>query len=353
MLDFSLKLPFRLRDRVKSAMPDETPNRSESSAAETVSQVQELIRELEALLALMAAQPEANVELPPEFATLIANVAQLKTTLTTDEAAAAESAGTVAATAETIAPEIESRPETAPSTTTADATATTEDEWLPEAPSPEPEDAEEETDGLATVRQLGGTLWQALRGVLPESLSEQLSDGALAGILGGMLVVVLVIGTFALPSGEAPPPEAPAPPIAPSGATQPEPPAPTVTPPPAPQAPSPSRSLRLTPEQKLIAAIQEQVAQITDQYAEGLIQSLQVNFQAGRLRVLMGAGWYDLERDRQTQIANEVLARARQLDFAKVEMVDPQETLLARNPVVGDQMVIFQREAPTPTAAQP
>jgi len=44
--------------------------------------------------------------------------------------------------------------------------------------------------------------------------------------------------------------------------------------------PTPTPTLELTPEQNLIASIENQVAEITDRYADGLIQSIQANFQS-------------------------------------------------------------------------
>jgi hypothetical protein len=106
---------------------------------------------------------------------------------------------------------------------------------------------------------------------------------------------------------------------------------------------SPNPPLELTPEQSLIAAIQKQVAEITGQYAEGLILSIEANFLSSRLRVTLGDSWYGLTERKQQQLANEMLERSQQLDFRKLELIDSQDNLLARSPVVGSNMVILQR----------
>jgi hypothetical protein len=109
-------------------------------------------------------------------------------------------------------------------------------------------------------------------------------------------------------------------------------------------APKPSAPpLRLTPEQKLIARIQDQVAEVSNQYVGGLIQSVQANFRASRLTVKVGNGWYDLAPAQQDKLANDLLKRAKQLDFSKLELTSPDNTLLARSPVVGAEMIIMQR----------
>jgi len=60
--------------------------------------------------------------------------------------------------------------------------------------------------------------------------------------------------------------------------------------------------LELTPEQNLIASIENQVAEITDSYADGLIQSIQANFQGSRLlskSVMIGT----LQQSQQDKLA--------------------------------------------------
>lgn len=110
--------------------------------------------------------------------------------------------------------------------------------------------------------------------------------------------------------------------------------------------PQPEAEPELTPEQGLIAAIQEQVSEITTRYAEGLIESIEANFRDGRLIIAVGEDWFTLENKRQDELAKEMLARSRQLDFTKLVLTTPEGKLLARSPVVGENMVILQRENP-------
>ena len=108
----------------------------------------------------------------------------------------------------------------------------------------------------------------------------------------------------------------------------------------------PEAEPELTPEQGLIAAIQEQVSEITTRYAEGLIESIEANFRDGRLIIAVSEDWFTLNKDRQDELAKEMLARSRQLDFTKLVLTTPDGKLLARSPVVGENMVILQREQP-------
>jgi len=110
---------------------------------------------------------------------------------------------------------------------------------------------------------------------------------------------------------------------------------------------APETEPELTPEQSLIAAIQEQLSEITTRYAEGLIASLEANFRDGRLIIAVTEEWFNLSPDRQDELSKEMLARSRLLDFTKLVLTTPDGKLLARSPVVGQKMVILQRETPS------
>lgn len=201
--------------------------------------------------------------------------------------------------------------------------------------------------------QLG---WSAalgkIRSLLPENLNQKLSDTALTGVIAG-IAVILVWTTSALLPGKPPdvanvPSSEPVPLaniITPPELTAPAEPQPIeVTPPPEP-VPTPTPTLELTPEQNLIASIENQVAEITDSYADGLIQSIQANFQGSRLTIKVGDDWYNLQQSQQDKLAARMLERAREFDFSQLEITDHLGTLLARSPVVGQEMVILKRQA--------
>lgn len=214
--------------------------------------------------------------------------------------------------------------------------------------------------GLVKKLQTG---WQValdkIRALLPENLSSKLSDLGLTSII--VVIFGLLLGTISVSLLQQPTKVATAPP--PETVTIPEPEPPTNTIPPSTTAPPKSDLLPdltapteskpiaiapppepvLTPEQNLIAAIENQVAEVTDRYADGLIQSIQVNFQGSRLAIKVGDDWYTLNQSQQDKLATRMLERSRQLDFSRLEITDPQGTLIARSPVVGDSMVILKR----------
>jgi hypothetical protein len=210
-----------------------------------------------------------------------------------------------------------------------------------------------------------GGLLRTIRLFLPSNLSTKLSDTALTGIVTG--IAVILVWTTAtvftgkptevatLPSVE----EVPAPTITtPPESVVPEPqPAEEITPPPEVQTPpsptpepepiptpTPTPIIELTPEQALIAAIENQVAEISDRIASGLIKSIQANFRTSNLTVKISDDWYTLKESQQDKLAAKILQRSQELDFTHLEIIDSQDKLIARNPVVGTEIVIFKRQ---------
>ncbi|MGK7944416.1 MAG: hypothetical protein AB4058_08095 [Microcystaceae cyanobacterium] len=182
-------------------------------------------------------------------------------------------------------------------------------------------------------------LLSPLRSILPTGLNESLSDGILTGIVGGLLVALLV-GAFFIISpqfNEETLEVADNPPIieTPVELESPDPPqAILVEPPPKPE---------ISPEQRLIKAVQEDLADLTSRYPEGLIDGIEANFFSNRLIVILGEDWYQLRPSRQDDVAKGIFQKAKNLDFQKLELVNDQGDIIARSPVVGNKMIIFVR----------
>ncbi len=202
-----------------------------------------------------------------------------------------------------------------------------------------------------------------IRSLLPANLSVKFSDTALTGIIAVIAVIVVGTTTNVLtskpaeiatvpPVEEVPtpiptittPPESAVPKVQPP-IEIPPPPEPEVTLPPEPEpTPTPTPTLELTPEQTLIAAIENQVAEISDRFASGLIKSIQANFRNSNLTLKINDDWYTLETSQQNKLAAEILQRSQELDFTHLDIFDSQDRLIARNPVVGNEMIIFKRQ---------
>ena len=361
--------------------PDTQSSEQSRSKAETIELLQKTIGQLESILEQLSTSSEA--ELPPMawITPLVASTQALADSLevqsppqaiapTPQEAIASPPVLATEDEGEAIAPPIETdtaaeaealtsppietdttetealTPTPIETDTAAEAEALTSppvpktaaDVTVPPAPPQKPRLTDRLLPSFDRLESWWDAVLNALRALLPEALSQKLSDWALTGILTGTVVAVLLTSVL-LFSGQ-PPQIAQAPPA--EIETPPELKAPAAPQPVATTAP-PEPTIELTPEQSLIAAIQDQVDQITSQYAEGLIQTIEANFTGSRLIVQVSGDWYTLKPYRQNKLANQMLRRSQELDFRKLELIDPQGTLIARSPVVGQEMVILQR----------
>lgn len=214
---------------------------------------------------------------------------------------------------------------------------------------------------------------------LPSNISNNVSDTVLTGIFAAIFVVTIGITTFmfipkSVEFATVPPVEEVIPPksiiepeptptpviepeVIPTPAIEPEPiPTPVVEPEVIPTPvikpeTSPTPVVELTPEQALLAAIENQFSDISvsvkntkdKNIISQLIKPLQANFRTSDLTVKISDIWYNLEKSQQDKLAADILQRSQELNFVHLEVVDFQEKIIARSPVVGNKMIIFKR----------
>ncbi|XWK87720.1 MAG: hypothetical protein U7127_26585 [Phormidium sp.] len=100
----------------------------------------------------------------------------------------------------------------------------------------------------------------------------------------------------------------------------------------------------LTPEQTLIVAIQNQVTDIVGGFADGLIVGIKADFPNNFLSLQVANDWYTFDSAKQDRLAADMWQRSQELDFEKLEINDTQGRLVARSPVIGSNMIIWQRK---------
>ncbi|MGK7876871.1 MAG: hypothetical protein AB4426_27355 [Xenococcaceae cyanobacterium] len=324
-----------------------TGNSQSFSQAETIELLRGTIRRLEEILDKLKAESVENLLPKASVETLVASTSELAASLEKAELQRA-----------TPTPEVTQEEAIAPTATTAIETDTplptseVPEDTATATPVPEVteeiipvEEAEEELvaqpswldrvlGSFSNLQAGWNGILEKIRSLLPAFLSEKLSNWALMGILTGIVVVLLLTSVLLLPQESRE--------VAQEVETPPELKAPE-EPQPVENAPPPQPEL--TPEQSLIAAIQNQVAEITSQYEEELILSIEANFLDSRLIVTVSDDWYELGDSQQDQLANEMLDRSRKLDFRRLEITASEGPLLARSPVVGENMVILQRNS--------
>jgi hypothetical protein len=104
--------------------------------------------------------------------------------------------------------------------------------------------------------------------------------------------------------------------------------------------------LNFTPEQNFIATLETKLGELAQDYPSEFIKNIQVNLPESSLLVEVTDRWYELDELRQNSLGNDMLQRSRGLSFKKLELKDRFGTLLARNPIIGDKIIILQPEKP-------
>ena len=99
--------------------------------------------------------------------------------------------------------------------------------------------------------------------------------------------------------------------------------------------------LTFTPEQNLVAALQTKIANITAGYTTDFIDLIKVNLGEDSILVEVNDNWYQLNQSRRNKVSNAILERSRQLKFNHLKFQDSTGALVARNPVVGKNIIIL------------
>ncbi len=106
-----------------------------------------------------------------------------------------------------------------------------------------------------------------------------------------------------------------------------------------PVAIAPQPVVKLTPEQQLLASFQA----LGDN--PKLLQSLTQDKVANTLRLTLNPDWYSLSPDQQDQLAADFLTKTQALKVRSLQLLDGAGNVIARNPVVGNEMIILLRQA--------
>jgi hypothetical protein len=95
-----------------------------------------------------------------------------------------------------------------------------------------------------------------------------------------------------------------------------------------------------SPEETLLTAVRSQFSTLASQYPAGLVSNLELDNEQQLAIVTLGNLWASLTGDQQQQVAQSLWQQARTYQMAKLEMRSGGGNLLARSPVVGQDMVI-------------
>lgn len=228
---------------------------------------------------------------------------------------------------------------------------------------------------LLKLEQLWLPYLAKLKTRLPDALQNQFSDRMLTGILAGLLIFLLwtINGLFGSHPQAAVATAPPTAPMAPTTLAQ----RPVNSQPMAqvnpgreslrsqmpsdapidPQASIATSVRRKTPVSTLgnihpvntgeTSPVQNALVAASTPYGEDLILSVASDITRHHLTLKMSSAWYDLDPQAQDRLAQELQNSSQRFQFKQLEIKDSQNDLLARTPVVGDQIVIFRRHKVT------
>jgi hypothetical protein len=186
-----------------------------------------------------------------------------------------------------------------------------------------------------------------LRNRIPAAAN--LSDATISAILIGILGLLLVLfNSVRQPSAAVErSPQAPTAPVerVPDTERQPAEPVPTAIAPtktPTEASPSPDEAVDI----ERIAKIQAKLTDSSIYNAQRVVDSVQADFTRNRLTLICNDDWYRLSNYDQNLLANQLKNQSEELSFKGLELQTADGTLIARNPVIGDEMIIFLRERP-------
>jgi hypothetical protein len=96
-----------------------------------------------------------------------------------------------------------------------------------------------------------------------------------------------------------------------------------------------------------LAAIQTQLISSIAAIGENLVDSVQAQETTHKLSVALKEDWSDLSAANQTQVAQTLLEKSQQLKFNKLELRDNSGELVARSPLIGNDVIILKRSGNT------
>ena len=97
--------------------------------------------------------------------------------------------------------------------------------------------------------------------------------------------------------------------------------------------------LNFTPEQNLVATLETKISELTKVQQSKFIQNIQINPDRSLL-VRVTDDWYELGEAEQNDLGNEILQRSRSFSFERLELKDNKDTLVARSPIIGENIIL-------------
>ncbi|MEM6612824.1 MAG: hypothetical protein AAF652_11350, partial [Cyanobacteria bacterium P01_C01_bin.72] len=103
--------------------------------------------------------------------------------------------------------------------------------------------------------------------------------------------------------------------------------------------------LNLSPEQNLLAALDTRLSELVQAYPRETVAAIRPNLSTNSLLVEVTDSWHSLDESEQNSLGQEMLERSRAFGFDKLELKDQAGTLVARNPIIGDHIIVLYNDS--------
>ena len=95
-------------------------------------------------------------------------------------------------------------------------------------------------------------------------------------------------------------------------------------------------------KEKLPESIANQFLQIANDYAENLIYLIIPYYKSNSMTIVVNNNWQEIESKKQEELSAKMLKKAKSIDFYRFQIKDRKGKLLARNPAIGDQIILLK-----------
>lgn len=95
-------------------------------------------------------------------------------------------------------------------------------------------------------------------------------------------------------------------------------------------------------KEELPLSIANQFFQIANDYAEDLIYLIIPNYNNNSMTIVVNQNWQEIDKQKQEELSDKLFKKSQSIDFYRFQIKDRKGNLLARNPAIGDRIIILQ-----------
>jgi hypothetical protein len=95
-------------------------------------------------------------------------------------------------------------------------------------------------------------------------------------------------------------------------------------------------------KEELPASIANKFFQIANDYGEDLIYLIIPNYNNNSMTIVINQNWQEIDKQKQEELSDKLFKKSQSIDFYRFQIKDRQGNLLARNPAIGDRIILIK-----------